>query len=86
MYLFLFFLYSLNRHMELEDFKGIFYWEWGHRNIGRFIGMSIILPALYFAKRGYMTRAVKKQVLFIASVMGFQVNKNRIYKQTSTLT
>ncbi|CEP09989.1 hypothetical protein [Parasitella parasitica] len=62
----------LNRHMEIEDFKGIFYWEWGHRMIGRFIGMSIILPGLYFARRGYMTKAVQKQVLFIASVMGFQ--------------
>lgn len=62
----------LNRHMEIEDFKGIFYWEWGHRMIGRFIGMSIILPGLYFAKRGYMTKSVQKQVLFIASVMGFQ--------------
>lgn len=58
--------------MEIEDFKGIFYWEWGHRMIGRFIGMSIVLPGLYFAKRGYMTKSVQKQVLFIASVMGFQ--------------
>ncbi|KAG2203346.1 hypothetical protein INT46_005497 [Mucor plumbeus] len=62
----------LNRHMEIEDFKGIFYWEWGHRMIGRLIGMSIILPGIYFARHGYMTKSVQKQVLFIASVMGFQ--------------
>lgn len=58
--------------MNLEEFKGIFYWEWGHRMIGRFIGMTLIVPAIYFARRGYMTKQVQKQVLFIASVMGFQ--------------
>ncbi|KAI9487661.1 MAG: COX15/CtaA family [Benjaminiella poitrasii] len=62
----------LNRHMNLEEFKGIFYWEWGHRMLGRFIGMTLLLPAIYFARRGYMTKSVQKQVLFIFSVMGFQ--------------
>ncbi|KAI8984543.1 COX15/CtaA family [Mycotypha africana] len=63
---------SLNRNMELNDFKGIFYWEWSHRMIGRFIGLTLALPALYFAQRGYMTKAVQKRSLFILSVMGFQ--------------
>ena len=25
--------------MTLEEFKGIFWWEWGHRFLGRFIGV-----------------------------------------------
>ncbi|KAI9314335.1 COX15/CtaA family [Dichotomocladium elegans] len=62
----------LNRHMELDEFKNIFYWEWSHRMIGRFIGATFIIPGLYFASRGYMTSRVKKQVFAITSLLGFQ--------------
>ena len=29
----------LNRGMELSDFKFIYWWEWGHRQIGRIVGL-----------------------------------------------
>lgn len=29
----------LNSAMELADFKFIYWWEWGHRQLGRFIGL-----------------------------------------------
>ncbi|MDZ4093519.1 MAG: COX15/CtaA family protein [Paracoccaceae bacterium] len=28
-----------NRAMTLQEFKGIFWWEWGHRQLGRVIGL-----------------------------------------------
>ena len=28
-----------NQWMELSDFKQIYWWEWGHRQLGRFIGL-----------------------------------------------
>ncbi|MGP1356030.1 COX15/CtaA family protein, partial [Roseicyclus sp.] len=28
-----------NRGMSLEEFKVIYWWEWGHRQLGRFIGL-----------------------------------------------
>ncbi|CEP13771.1 hypothetical protein [Parasitella parasitica] len=62
----------LNRHMTLEEFKNIFYWEWSHRMIGRFIGASFVLPGLYFASRGHMTKRVAKQTFGITCLMGFQ--------------
>lgn len=62
----------LNRHMTLEEFKNIFYWEWSHRMIGRFIGMSFVLPGLYFASRGYMSKRVMKQTFGISCLLGFQ--------------
>ncbi|ORZ08685.1 COX15/CtaA family [Absidia repens] len=52
--------------------QNIFYWEWSHRMIGRFIGATFILPGIYFASRGYMTRRVAKQVFGITSLLGFQ--------------
>lgn len=29
----------MNPNMTLEEFKGIFWWEWGHRQLGRVIGL-----------------------------------------------
>ena len=34
--------------MNLDEFKIIFYWEYGHRILGRLIGLFIIIPLLYF--------------------------------------
>ncbi|WP_319495962.1 COX15/CtaA family protein [uncultured Cohaesibacter sp.] len=38
----------VNKGMSLEEFKAIFWWEWGHRQLGRFIGVAFFLPMLYF--------------------------------------
>ena len=42
---------KLNYNMNLEEFKDIYFWEWIHRVIGRFIGLVFILPFLYFLIR-----------------------------------
>ena len=41
-----------NRGMTLAQFKGIFWWEWSHRLLGRLIGAVFLLPFLWFAWRG----------------------------------
>lgn len=35
---------QLNAGMSLEAFKGIFWWEWAHRLLGRMIGLAFALP------------------------------------------
>ena len=35
-----------NFNMNLEEFKIIFWWEWIHRQLGRLIGLSILLPII----------------------------------------
>ncbi|KIC27361.1 heme A synthase [Leisingera sp. ANG-M6] len=37
-----------NQWMELSDFKSIYWWEWGHRQLGRFIGVVWALGFLGF--------------------------------------
>ena len=39
---------SLNRDMELAEFKAIYWWEWGHRQLGRLIGAVWALGFLWF--------------------------------------
>ena len=38
----------LNSSMTIDQFKIIFYWEYGHRILGRLIGLIFLLPLLYF--------------------------------------
>jgi len=48
---------QVNAGMSLAAFKGIFYWEYGHRVLGRVIGMVYLLPLLIFLARGMVPKA-----------------------------
>jgi cytochrome c oxidase assembly protein subunit 15 len=37
-----------NGWMGIEDFKSIFWWEWSHRFLGRFLGVAFAVPFLIF--------------------------------------
>jgi cytochrome c oxidase assembly protein subunit 15 len=37
-----------NGWMGIEDFKSIFWWEWSHRFLGRFLGLAFAVPFLVF--------------------------------------
>jgi len=39
---------KVNQGMSLEAFKGIFWWEYLHRLLGRAIGLVFLLPLVYF--------------------------------------
>jgi heme a synthase len=45
---------ELNRGMSMSEFKTIFWWEWGHRLLGRTIGAVFLIPFLYFLWRGWI--------------------------------
>lgn len=62
----------LNRGMTIEEFKRIFYYEWSHRMLGRAIGAAFILPGLYFAARGMLSKNIARRSLVIGSLIGFQ--------------
>jgi cytochrome c oxidase assembly protein subunit 15 len=38
----------VNQGMSLEAFKEIYWWEWSHRFLGRFIGLAFALPLAVF--------------------------------------
>jgi heme a synthase len=42
---------QLNHDMSLDGFKAIYWWEWGHRLLGRVIGAAFLLPFLWFLWR-----------------------------------
>lgn len=58
--------------MTLEEFKRIFYYEWSHRMLGRAIGAAFILPGIFFAARGMLSKNIARRSLIIGSLIGFQ--------------
>tara|TARA_Y100001970_G_scaffold65522_1_gene83848 strand:- start:1741 stop:2754 length:1014 start_codon:yes stop_codon:yes gene_type:complete len=38
-----------NYSMTLSEFKVIFWWEWAHRFLGRFVGICFLIPLIYFS-------------------------------------
>ena len=45
-----------NSHMEVSDFKGIFWLEYLHRLLGRTIGIVFLVPFLFFVWKGYIQK------------------------------
>ena len=63
---------KLNNHFNLEDFKDIYFWEWLHRVIGRFIGLVFFLPFLYFLITKQLTKSTIKKAVVLLIMGGFQ--------------
>ncbi len=60
---------KINRGMSLEEFKSIFYWEYGHRVLGRTIGLIFFIPFVVFLLlKKVESRWVSR--LWIALVLG----------------
>ncbi len=64
--------FQLNPGMTLADFKGIFWWEWAHRLLGRLIGAVVLLPLIALWATGRIERALKPRLLAILVLIGVQ--------------
>lgn len=61
-----------NQGMSLEEFKGIFYWEWGHRLLGRLIGLFFAVPLIWFWVKGRIPLGYKPTLLVLLLLGGSQ--------------
>ena len=62
----------VNRDMDLAAFKGIFWWEYGHRLLGRLIGVAFLVPLLWFAARGQIPKGYGARLAGIFVLGGLQ--------------
>jgi cytochrome c oxidase assembly protein subunit 15 len=63
---------ELNAGMSLAEFKTIFWWEWSHRLLGRFIGVAYLLPFLWFLWRGAFNAELKRRLWLIFGLGALQ--------------
>jgi cytochrome c oxidase assembly protein subunit 15 len=62
----------LNKGMSLAEFKFIYAWEWGHRQLGRLIGLVFFLPLVWFWLRGAITARLALALLGVGALGGLQ--------------
>ena len=63
---------KINRGMTLPEFKGIFYYEYSHRVLGRGIGLAFAVPFLWFLLTGRIERRRRKTLLGLFLLGGLQ--------------
>jgi cytochrome c oxidase assembly protein subunit 15 len=63
---------QVNQGMSLGEFKGIFWWEYIHRLLGRLIGLAFLLPLAWFWMRGRIRGALRLELLGIFLLGGLQ--------------
>jgi cytochrome c oxidase assembly protein subunit 15 len=61
-----------NRGMTLDAFKGIFWWEWTHRLLGRLLGVIFFVPFVWFAAAGAIKRSEWPRMLLLFALGGLQ--------------
>lgn len=63
---------KINKGMNLAEFKNIFWWEYGHRVLGRFIGLLFFIPYLFFLLKGYIKGTWKLKLFGLFLLGGLQ--------------
>ena len=54
-----------NSNMTLSEFKVIFWWEWTHRQLGRLIGLVVLLPLIYFTIKNGLWILKRYGIIFL---------------------
>ncbi len=61
-----------NYSMTINEFKIIFWWEWVHRMLGRIIGLSLLIPLIFFSfKINFKSIKNLYLVFLLVCVQGF---------------
>lgn len=63
---------QVNRGMTLDAFRGIFWWEYVHRLLGRLLGLSFLVPLIWFWLRGAIRDALRWKLVCIFALGALQ--------------
>lgn len=61
-----------NAGMTLSEFKAIYWWEWGHRLLGRLIGVAFFVPLVFFWMSGRVAANMKVPLVGLFLLGGIQ--------------
>lgn len=64
--------HQLNPDMGMAGFQSIYWWEWGHRQLGRVIGVVFFIPLVVFWATGRTTKALRPHLLALFALGGLQ--------------
>lgn len=59
-------------NMDVEEFKSIYFWEYSHRMLGRFVGILFVVPFTYFSVRKMIPKRLYGRLGLLFSLGGAQ--------------
>jgi cytochrome c oxidase assembly protein subunit 15 len=62
----------VNSGMSLGDYQHIFYIEWAHRLIARIVGLLVVLPLVWFVRKGFLSVRASLRYWGVAALFGAQ--------------
>ena len=60
------------KNMTLDEFKFIFFWEYGHRMMGRSLGIAFSAPLAYFYMKGMIPKHLNPRMALLFALGGGQ--------------
>lgn len=63
---------QVNKGMTVDEFKGIFWWEWAHRLLARGVGFLVAIPLAFFWLTGRLERRLKPRLVGLLALGGLQ--------------
>ena len=63
---------QINKGMSLDEFKVIYWWEWAHRALARWVGVIFAVPLLWFWVKGKIENRQKPRFLILLALGGLQ--------------
>ena len=63
---------KVNFNIELSEYKTIYYWEYTHRMLGRFIGLLFLFPFVFFLFKKILNPNLIRRLLYLFMMGAFQ--------------
>ena len=63
---------TVHAGITLTQFKALYWWEWAHRIAGRLVGLVVLIPFLWFWRRGVIRRELFPRLASLPLLVGAQ--------------
>ena len=63
---------TVHAGITLSQFKALYWWEWAHRIAGRLVGLVVLIPFLWFWRRGVIRRELFPRLASLPLLVGAQ--------------
>jgi cytochrome c oxidase assembly protein subunit 15 len=63
---------TVHAGITLSQFKALYWWEWAHRVAGRLVGLVVLIPFLWFWRRGAIRRELFPRLATLPLLVGAQ--------------
>ena len=79
----------INKEISLNEFKIIYYWEYAHRLLGRFIGLLFLVPLIFLIYKNVLSKSLQIKLIgifvliFIQGIIGWYMVQSGLIDKVS---